>query len=117
MNEKETITVNFKNLELMAEGDLHYLNEMKGLYLKILRELEKDYPEILHSGDVENLRAMTHRLKPSLKLLEMDKIADELYRGIDLLNENDPAKAAKLENSIRQMKLYCGQYEKVIENY
>ncbi len=66
--------LNTKNLKEIADGDQNYHRELVHLYISVLDDLQKEFKEVIASKNTDSFRAMIHKYKASIELLEWGDI-------------------------------------------
>ena len=80
--------INFNKIIKISEGDNGTVVGLTNSYIDMLEEFMCDYQETLAKLDVEKFRLITHKLKGSIRYLEVKHLEDainkfrvELYEG------------------------------------
>lgn len=66
----------FHNLREMAQGDELFYRNLTAMTAKVLKENFEDYQKAVKAHDIEAIRAVVHKLKPTLELLGANAILD-----------------------------------------
>ena len=57
--------------------------------------------------DLKMLKALTHKARPSVRLMNLSTIEDELNRVAQILEENDADEALNIQISTTSLERYC----------
>lgn len=97
----------FEAVDEFADGDLAYRTEMFDLYKKFFIEFLASYKESLEIQDIKMLKALTHKARPSVRLMNLTTIEDELNRVAQILEQNITAESLKTHISTTSIEHYC----------
>ena len=87
----------------MSEGDKTFIDEMITIFKEQVSEYQHTMPELLSSGDLENLSKLAHKAKSSVAVMGMNETAD-------LLKELQHTAAEK--NDLNKISLYVDKFIK-----
>lgn len=94
--------VNTRNIINLVGDDQSYLIELIGLYIEFLEGFKEEYRDVLLARDLDKLKYMAHRAKPSIQFLELNTLDQEVKLARQTLQENK-ADDRFVHNSIRKI--------------
>jgi hypothetical protein len=101
--------INLANLDVLAEGDLKFRNELLDAYIILFKEFFEDAPNQLTLGLTKELRESIHKVKSGVRMLGA-KMLDEHLTKLD-----DAAKEGRLQSIEKErFKEGLSAYEVVI---
>ncbi len=100
------VLADFEAVEEFAEGDAEYRTEMFELYKKFFVEFIARFKEAVTNQDLKMLKALTHKARPSVKLMNLTTIEAELNRVLDIL-ENSPQESIAHQITTHSLEQYC----------
>lgn len=101
------VLADFEAVDEFADGDLAYRTEMFDLYKKFFVEFLASYKESVENQDLKMLKALTHKARPSVRLMNLSTIEDELNRVAKILEENITEESLNAQISTTSIERYC----------
>ena len=89
---------NFESLKMLADGDEQYFQELKEVFIRFFDELKKEYQDLMISGDAVRLSTLAHRVYPTLEMLEITSLEEEIKKGQYLLTSETSVKVLNQSN-------------------
>lgn len=109
-------TISLNNIKELADGDPEYEQELKELYIQFLKDLKQNYQELMEAKELEKLKAMAHKAKPSIVLLDLNSLEEEMNYGKSLLMIEKSEKRF-MKESVQRMLEDCDYFLGLLEEY
>ena len=101
--------INYKKVIDISGGNKAFLRHYNSLAVKMFTEFPAEYEEALEKPDKEKLSKITHGVRATLELLELDDFKKEIQTGKDLIKSKKPDKE-KIRETIDAVKNLCREY-------
>jgi PAS domain S-box-containing protein len=76
-----SVIINYRNVEEIAMGDTQFMQEITNTFIHSFKTLPEEYAQALLKKDLESVRAVIHKVQPTLLTLELDMLIKELNDG------------------------------------
>lgn len=111
--------IRFNSIDLHAIGEIagddhDFKQRLICVYIQTLQECKTSYEQALSEGSEASLRALSHKMYPTLRILSATHLLDEFEKGKALLNGNLNEEA--ITASIRRMNVHCQTLMEELEN-
>ncbi|GHB28770.1 hypothetical protein [Mongoliitalea lutea] len=80
--------INLNIIDVLAEGDIEFKNELVTALYNSLNEFKERYILGAREHDMAAIQEIRHKVKPSLSLFEMHELTRIVYEGKAILEEN-----------------------------
>jgi hypothetical protein len=107
--------INFSKLQELSDGDKEFHQELTLALFKSLLELKDKYHSSSLNKDIEGIKAIRHKIKPTLILFEITLLQNIIAEGKLVLEESGFSSAfdlhllnfnAGLDKTISELKFY-----------
>ena len=96
----------FRNITAIAEGSTEFITEVTQSYLETITTFQAEYREALEARDKEKIRFVTHKVKASIRFLEMTPMQEEIETTKRKFI-NDELSDAEIAVAINRMDTLC----------
>ncbi len=98
-------TIDLQAISEMAGDDILFRQRLIDVCIQTLQECKAVYQRALTAGDEQMLKALSHKMQPTLKILSANHLLEEIEKGKKLLQEQ--VNADDVSASIRRMASLC----------
>ncbi len=106
--------VDFAAIDEIAGDDYDFRQRLIAVYIETLEECQTEYERTMTERNETDLRALSHKLYPTLTILSATALLEEFERGKSLIRGAAPAH--ELAASVQRMKGYCERLIGELEN-
>ncbi len=102
-------------LKKMSEGDSEFIGEMINIFREQVLEYQITMPELLSSGDYDNLAKLAHKAKSSVAVMGMNNTAEMLKELQEISSEklDIPKISSYVDKFISDCNQALGELEKL----
>jgi hypothetical protein len=97
--------VDFGAIDEIAGDDYDFKQRLIAVYIETLEECQAEYERTVTERNETDLRALSHKLYPTLTILSATALLEEFERGKSLIRCAAPAH--ELAASVQRMKGHC----------
>ncbi|MDX2302584.1 MAG: PAS domain S-box protein [Microscillaceae bacterium] len=108
--------LNIDNIKKLVGDDQEYRKELIELYIDFLENFYQEYRDILENKDLDRLKYMVHKSKPSIEFLELDNI-DKEVNYIRILMESQDFNHDFYQSSIDRVEKECHILMEILSGY